>query len=94
MIVLYHLEGPQNGGVRNRRVGVGSVKSLDLGKSEVKDNHRKEIKWSRRLNGRLCVSRESDKNDGIRRFLSGTQSEVGLAIGWFYGNWKTTASLL
>ena len=44
MIVLYHLEGPQNGGVRNRRVGVVSVKSLDLGKSEVKDNHRKEIK--------------------------------------------------
>ena len=24
---------------------------------------------------------ESDKNDEIRRFLSGTQSEVGLAIG-------------
>ena len=46
-VCLYNekYDGPQNGGVRNRRVVVGSVKSLDLGKSEqVNDNYRKEIK--------------------------------------------------
>ena len=37
---------------------------------------------------------KSNKNDGIRRFLSGKQSEVGLMMGWFSGNWKATASLL
>ena len=35
--------GPQHGGVKNRRVGVGFVKSLDLGKWEVKIIIRK---WS------------------------------------------------
>ena len=36
LIFYYKLLGTQNGGVRERRVGVGSVKSLDLEEWEVK----------------------------------------------------------
>ena len=38
------VQGPQNSGVRDTRVAVGSVKSSDLGKWEGKNNHMKEIK--------------------------------------------------
>ena len=40
--VIYFVEkGSQNGGVRNRRVGVGSVKSLEFGSVRSEENSRK-----------------------------------------------------
>ena len=37
--------GPQNGGVKGRRVSVGSVESLDPEEWEMKDHHEKTIMW-------------------------------------------------
>ena len=77
----YYL-GPQNGGVRNGQCGLREKFRVEKVRGErysyKRDKVIQKAEWQM---GDCGQAWESDKNYGIRRFLCGTQSEVGLAMG-------------